>query len=84
MRGVKKTSSDALTQDTLTLVGANIKWLRKQRGWTQEALAEKAGINDKEVGHIENGYRNITLNTLCKISIALKVTPETLMQDLTP
>ena len=79
---MKTNSSDILTQEILTTLGMNIKSLRKAYGWTQEEFAEHAGINDKEVGHIENGYRNVTVNTLCKISLALKIAPEKLIQSL--
>jgi len=44
-------------------------------------LAENAQINDKEVSHIEAGRRNITIETLVKISVALEVKPESLISS---
>lgn len=61
------------TENTLTKLGENIRTLRKQKGWTQEVFAEAANINDKEVSHIESGNRNITIETLIKIALALNV-----------
>ena len=61
------------TDTTLARLGENIRTLRKEKGWTQEVFAEAANINDKEVSHIEAGNRNITIETLIKISLALKV-----------
>ena len=62
-----------LTETTLARIGENVRSLRKEKGWTQEVFAEAANINDKEVSHIESGNRNITIETLIKISLALKV-----------
>lgn len=52
----------------LNKVGINIKALRKEQELTQAQLAQNAEINDKEVSHIENGDRNITIETLTKIA----------------
>ena len=41
------------TNDTL---GCKIKKLRKSKGWTQEQLAEKMGIDNKHLSRIEKGY----------------------------
>jgi len=67
------------SQSTLSRLGKNIKALRHQRGWTQEQLAEYANINDKEVSHIEQGNRNITISTLLKIASAFGRPPLELM-----
>jgi len=69
-----------LTNQTLKLIGQNIRKLRKEKGWTQEVFAEAANINDKEVSHIESGNRNITIETLIKISIALSVSSTDLLK----
>lgn len=61
-------------------IGTNIHALRKERGWTQEVLAEKAGVNDKEISHIEAGGRNITIATLVKLANALEVCPASLLE----
>jgi len=67
------------TEQTLAALGQNIRHRRKAKQWTQEDFAEAAGINDKEVSHIEAGNRNITIETLIKISLALDVEPTTLL-----
>ena len=33
----------------------NIKQIRKERGWTQSELAEKAGLASVQIGRYENG-----------------------------
>ena len=77
---VKTQPYKKLTDEVLTKVGLNIRDMRKTKGWTQENFAEAAGINDKEVSHIEAGNRNITIETLIKISIALNVDPAKLIE----
>lgn len=64
----------------LKLVGERIRALRKAKGMTQEALAEKAGIHYSYMSGIENADRNISLETLEKIIIALDVAPLELFQ----
>ena len=59
----------------LKQIGSNIKTYRKQKGagWTQEKLAEQAGINSKHLSDIERGKYNISIAYLCKIANALEV-----------
>lgn len=59
----------------LSLVGERIRALRKEKGYTQEYLAEKAGIHYTYISDIERAERNISLETLEKIIIALEIAP---------
>lgn len=59
----------------------NIKRLRKERGETQEQLAEKAKISRSYLGDLENQRKNITVDTLEKIADALDVPPLYLLSD---
>jgi len=54
-------------------VGNRIRELRKAKGWTQEQLAEAAGLHYSYIGGVERGDRNISLETLEKIINAFKV-----------
>lgn len=47
--------------------------LRKARGWSQEALGERAELSYKFVGEIERGLVNPSLDSLVKISNVLGV-----------
>ncbi len=62
-------------------LGKRVKQQRKLAQMTQEKLAEKAGISFAFVGHIERGTRKASLETLVKLANALKVSPDTLLQD---
>ncbi|MCP1136948.1 helix-turn-helix domain-containing protein [Paenibacillus polysaccharolyticus] len=57
-------------------VGNRIRELRKAKGWTQEQLAESAGLHYSYIGGVERGDRNISLETLEKIINGLQVTAE--------
>ncbi|MEC0243589.1 helix-turn-helix domain-containing protein [Paenibacillus dokdonensis] len=58
-----------------TLVGDRIRSLRKAKGWTQEQLAEGSSLYYSYVGGVERGERNISLETLGEIVMALQVPP---------
>ena len=53
--------------------GKQMKAIRKDKGLTQEQLAEKIGIHPTYVGKIENGKSNLSLLMLFKISRAVDV-----------
>ncbi len=53
--------------------GKHLRKLRKEKGWTQEELADKADMHFTYVGQIERGVRNPSLVNLYKLSKALKV-----------
>ena len=53
-------------------LGEQIEKLRKQKGLTQEELAEKAGLHRAYFWDIENG-RNISIKTAYNIARALGV-----------
>jgi transcriptional regulator with XRE-family HTH domain len=57
-------------------VGNRIRELRKAKGWTQEQLAEAAGLHYSYIGGVERGDRNISLETLEKIMNGLQVPAE--------
>lgn len=50
-----------------------IKELRKQKGFTQEALAKKAGISSNYFAKIERGTINTSVEKANKIAKALGV-----------
>jgi transcriptional regulator with XRE-family HTH domain len=53
------------------LVGERIRTLRKERGWSQEELGEKADLHHTYVGAVERGEKNASIDTLDKIADAL-------------
>lgn len=51
--------------------GNRLRELRKAKGYTQQALAEKAGIDEKHLSRVENGKYFPTHATLNKLLNAL-------------
>ena len=57
----------------VNVVGANIREIRKQKNMTQEELAEKCNLQTSYLAGVERGDRNITINTLEKITLGLDI-----------
>ena len=55
--------------------GIKLKYYRLQRGYTQEKLAEKMGVDAHYIRDIECGSRNITFKTLSKLIETLEIAP---------
>ncbi|QZN78024.1 MULTISPECIES: helix-turn-helix domain-containing protein [unclassified Paenibacillus] len=60
-------------REVLKLVGARIRALRKERGYSQESLGEKGGFHFSYIGQIERGEKNVSLVNLSKIAESLDV-----------
>lgn len=56
----------------LKQLGDTIRDLRAERGISQEALADEAGLDRSYVSGIERGVRNVSVLNLFKIAAALK------------
>lgn len=69
-----------MASELLRLVGERIRTIRKEIGYTQEYLAEKAGIHYTYISDIERAERNISIDTLGKIIGALEVEPIEIFQ----
>lgn len=53
--------------------GKSVQALRKEKGLTQEDLAEEVGVDRSYMGFIERGEKNPTLDKVMKIADALDV-----------
>ncbi|MCG8313734.1 MAG: helix-turn-helix domain-containing protein [Pseudomonadales bacterium] len=65
----------------LVAFGERVRQIRKEKGLSQEALADLAGIDRSYMGHIERGDQNITLTKIYQISEALRVSVSDLISD---
>lgn len=61
------------TSRLLVQIGRKVRYLRKARGLTQEALAEQADLHAVYIGEIERGEANVSVGVLERIAKALGV-----------
>ncbi|MEQ1493030.1 MAG: helix-turn-helix transcriptional regulator, partial [Terricaulis sp.] len=54
-------------------LGRNLKRLRSEKGWSQEELADQAGLHRTYVSGVERGVRNPTITIVATLAKALGV-----------
>ena len=67
--------------DIRRIFGANVKRYRLAAGLSQEAVAERMGVDRAYVSGIERGQQNATLLTLWHAARALGVRPVDLLDE---
>ncbi|GBL02882.1 helix-turn-helix domain-containing protein [Glaciecola sp. KUL10] len=65
--------------DLAAKVGAKIRTLRKEKGYSQERLALTAKLDRSYVGRIERGEVNITIETLFQLADTIGCDAKTLL-----
>lgn len=71
-------------QDINKEVGRRIRVLRMNKGFSQEDLAFSSGLHRSHMGEIERGGCNITLKTLQRVGVGLRVSLTELVKNLGP
>ncbi|RLA44615.1 MAG: transcriptional regulator [Gammaproteobacteria bacterium] len=71
-----------MNDDPLKQFGSNLRNIRLNKGSSQEALADAAGLDRTYISSVERGRRNISLRAICAISIALDIQPSELLIDV--
>jgi transcriptional regulator with XRE-family HTH domain len=66
--------------DLQRIAGSNIRAIRKQRGVSQEQLADALGVHRTYMGGVERGERNLTLRSLERLAERMGVDPVSLLQ----
>jgi transcriptional regulator with XRE-family HTH domain len=69
--------------DVLRTFGLTVHAYRLQAGLTQEALAERAGIDRTYVGGVERGERNVGVANVVRLADALGIAPSHLLERFT-
>ncbi|MGE7865932.1 helix-turn-helix domain-containing protein [Bacillus paramycoides] len=63
-------------------LGQRIRFLRKEKHLSQERLGELSNIHTNHIGAIERGEKNVTIESLIKLTIGLNITLEELFRHL--
>jgi transcriptional regulator with XRE-family HTH domain len=63
------------------IFGDNMRRLRREQGISQEKLADLAGLHRTYVGSVERGERNISIDNMERLAIALGVTVADLVSE---
>jgi transcriptional regulator with XRE-family HTH domain len=72
----------ALKSDVLVRFGQTVRSKRIALDLTQEVLAEKAELHRTYIADIERGTRNVSLQNIEKLALALGCSLETLFADI--
>ena len=67
--------------DLQKVVGRNLRTYRKKKGLSQEDFADFVGVHRTYMGGLERGERNLTLQSLEKLSEALGVDVRELLES---
>ncbi len=62
-------------------IGERIKRFRKEKGLTQQILAEKSNLEPSNISHIERGATKLSLPSIVSIANALDITVDDLLCD---
>jgi transcriptional regulator with XRE-family HTH domain len=78
--GSPKKTPPKLTVSARHLLAINLVRLRAARKWSQDTLALEAGLHRTFVAHVERETRNISLDNLERLALALGVPVARLLQ----
>lgn len=62
--------------------GQRVRALRKERGLSQEALAERSGLDRTYISGIERGLRNVALQNIEVLAQALDIPIAELFEEI--
>jgi len=62
-------------------LGQRVRELRKQRRLSQAVLGERSELSGKFIGEVERGEKSISIDSLYKVSVALRV-PLSVLTDV--
>ena len=83
VKAVVGLASEVLDQEQLETIAARVAELlkteRQHRKLSMSTVAERAGLSQQMVSYVERGMRNPTLDTLLRMTAAMKLDPAELL-----
>lgn len=73
-------NSKSKSSSTRKLFALNLRTVREGLGLSQEALADFAGLHRTYIGSVERGERNISIDNIERLALALGVPPSSLLE----
>ena len=70
--------------DLPKVIGERIRNFRKEKGLSQEELADIANLHATYIGQLERGEKNATLESIEKVANALEISLEDLFRSIHP
>lgn len=73
---------DSVNRDLMALLGKRVRALREATGATARDFAEANDYDRNLWGRIERGQQNVSVSTLLKVAVALRVPMADLVADI--
>ena len=71
-----------MSNDILIKFGKRVQSLRKEKGWSQEELADRSNFHRTYIGFIERGERNISLKALKILSQTFGISLSEILKNI--
>ncbi len=72
-------AADDTAHSARVAFGRRVRAVRTERGWSQEELADRAGLHRTYISSLERGQRNVSLENIRHLADALDVSPGDLL-----
>jgi transcriptional regulator with XRE-family HTH domain len=69
-------------KNQLKAFGLRVRRMREALDWSQEQLAEQAGLHRTYISGLERGERNVSVLNILRLARALQSTPGELLNDI--
>lgn len=69
-----------MAMNIIEVFSSNVRFYRMKLKLSQEALAEKANLHRTYISDIERSQRNVSLENIYNIAVALEIEPYMLLQ----